>query len=79
MASTETIYEAPPPPDIPVDPAQLPPNLQLTDAEKKIYDDVLKHFERADYALADIADGALTEEEKFWLVRSVGAMRSRGY
>ena len=76
MASTQTIYEAPPPPDIPVDPAQPPPNLQLTDAQKKIYDDVLKHFERADYVLPDVADGSLMEEENFWLVRSVGTMRS---
>ena len=65
----ETIYEACPPPEIAVDPPVLPPNLKLTDAQQKLYDEVLKHFERPDYVLPEVENGALTEEEKFWLVR----------
>ena len=65
--SGETIYEARPPPEIAVDPPVLPPNLELTDAQQKIYDEVLEHFERPDYVLPEL--GPLTEEEKFWLVR----------
>ena len=62
------IYETRPPPDIPLDPAVLPPSLKLTDAHQKLYDEVLKHFDREEYVLPDVEDGALTEEEKFWLV-----------
>lgn len=69
MAEEDTIYEARPPPHIPVDPAVLPPQLQLTDAQQKLYDDVLKHFDRDDYVLPGVENGALAEEEKFWLVR----------
>lgn len=62
MASAiDTVYEAPSPPEIIVDPPVLPPNLKLTDAQQKMYDDVLRHFDK---------EGSdLTEEEKFWLVR----------
>ncbi|KAM5537177.1 hypothetical protein V8D89_009110 [Ganoderma adspersum] len=63
----ETIYETRPPPDIPFDPAVLPPSLKLTDAQQKLYDEVLKHFDTDEYVLPDVEDGALTEEEKFWL------------
>ena len=66
-SDTGKIYEAHAPPDISFDPATPPPVLQLTDAQQKIYDDVLKHFDREDYVLPDTKDGALTEEEKFWL------------
>ena len=69
MATKDTIYEARPPPEIVVDHATVPPNLKLTDAQQKLYDELLKHFSGADYALPDVEDGALTEEEKFWLVR----------
>ncbi|PIL35387.1 hypothetical protein GSI_02113 [Ganoderma sinense ZZ0214-1] len=64
---TEVIYETRPPPDIPFDPAVLPPSLKLTDAHQKLYDEVLKHFDREEYVLPGVEDGALTEEEKFWL------------
>ncbi|OJT15007.1 CRAL-TRIO domain-containing protein C23B6.04c [Trametes pubescens] len=68
MAGTDTIYEARPPPHIPVDPAVLPPQLTLTEAQQKLYDEVLKHFEKDDYVLPGVENGALTEQEKFWLV-----------
>lgn len=64
----DTIFEARPPPHIPVDPAVLPPQLTLTDAQQKLYDEVLKHFEKDDYVLPGVENGALTEQEKFWLV-----------
>ncbi|KAI0649476.1 CRAL/TRIO domain-containing protein [Trametes meyenii] len=64
---TVKIYESPAPPHIPVDPAVLPPQLQLTEAQQKLYDEVLKHFDREDYVLPGVEDGALTENEKFWL------------
>ncbi len=66
---TEKIYETRPPPDIQFDPAVLPPTLKLTDAQQKLYDEALKHLDSEDYVLPDVEDGALTEEEKFWLVR----------
>ncbi|TBU25024.1 CRAL/TRIO domain-containing protein [Dichomitus squalens] len=66
-ADTEKIYEASPPPDIPFDPAALPSNLQLTDVQQKLFDDVLKYFDKEDYVLPDVENGTLTEEEKFWL------------
>ena len=72
MASSTKIYEPLPPPEIPFDPAVLPPNLQLTDSQQKLYDDVLKHFSNEAYALPDVENGALTEDEKFWLVRPSG-------
>ena len=78
MTASETIYEPLPPPETPVDPAALPPNLKLTDAQQKLYDELLKHFSSADYALPDVEGGALTEEEKFWLVRSGRLARRRG-
>ena len=68
MATKDTIYEARPPPEIAVDPATVPPNLKLTDAQQKLYDEVVKHFERAEYVLPEVENGTLTEEEKFWLV-----------
>ncbi|KAI0760942.1 CRAL/TRIO domain-containing protein [Trametes elegans] len=61
------VYEAIPPPYLPVDPAVLPPQLQLTEAQQKLYDEVLKHFEKEDYVLPGVEDGVLKEEEKFWL------------
>ncbi|KAH9856671.1 CRAL/TRIO domain-containing protein [Lenzites betulinus] len=64
---TETIYEARPPPHIPVDPAVLPPQLKTTDAQKALYDEVFKHFDKDDYVLPGVENGALTEAEKFWL------------
>ena len=64
----ETIYEARPPPHIPIDPAVPPPNLKLTDVQQKMYDEVLAHFSKQDYVLPDEENGALMEEEKFWLV-----------
>ncbi|KAL1940230.1 hypothetical protein VTO73DRAFT_9182 [Trametes versicolor] len=63
----DTIFEARPPPHIPVDPSVLPPQLTLTDAQQKLYDEVLKHFEKDDYVLPGAENGALTEQEKFWL------------
>ncbi|KAI0351705.1 CRAL/TRIO domain-containing protein [Trametes cingulata] len=66
-AATDTIYEALPPPHIPVDPAVLPPQLKLTETQQALYDEVLKHFIRDDYVLPGAENGALTEEEKFWL------------
>ncbi|KAI0787410.1 CRAL/TRIO domain-containing protein [Fomes fomentarius] len=58
-SSTDTVYEAPSPPKLTVDPPVLPPNLILTDAQQKMYDEVLQHFDK---------EGSdLTEEEKFWL------------
>ena len=65
----DAIYETRPPPDIPFDPAVLPPSLKLTDTQQKLYDEVLKHFDAEEYVLPGFEDGALTEEEKFWLVR----------
>ncbi|KAI0671386.1 CRAL/TRIO domain-containing protein [Trametes maxima] len=64
---TVKIYESPAPPQISVDPAVLPPQLQLTDAQQKLYDEVLKHFDHEEYVLPGVEDGALTENEKFWL------------
>lgn len=64
----DTIFEARPPPHIPVDPAVLPPQLTLTDAQQKLYDEVLQHFEKDNYVLPGVENGALTEQEKFWLV-----------
>ena len=69
MASSTKIYEPLPPPEIPFDPVVLPPNLRLTDSQQKLYDDVLKHFSNEEYVLPDVENGALTEDEKFWLVR----------
>ena len=66
---TEKIYEARPPPEIPFDPAVPPPLLKLTDAQQKLYDEVLSHFDKEDFVLPGVEDGALTEEERFWLVR----------
>ncbi|KAI0822555.1 CRAL/TRIO domain-containing protein [Trametes gibbosa] len=66
-AQAETIYEATHPPHIPVDPAALPAQLQITDTQQALYDEVLKHFDRDDYALPGVDNGALTEAEKFWL------------
>ncbi|KAI0366133.1 CRAL/TRIO domain-containing protein [Pilatotrama ljubarskyi] len=66
-APTDTIYEALPPPHLPVDPAALPPQLKLTEVQQALYDEVLKHFDRDDYALPGVENGNLTEEEKFWL------------
>ncbi|KAI9061138.1 CRAL/TRIO domain-containing protein [Trametes sanguinea] len=63
----EKIYEAPAPPHIPVDPAVLPPQLKLTGTQQAIYDEVLGHFAKDGYALPGVENGALTEEEKFWL------------
>ena len=70
--STDPIYESPPPPRFSVDPAALPPQLKPTDVQQKMYDEVLQHFEKADYTIPDEENGALTEEEKFWLVRFGG-------
>ena len=70
--STDPIYESPPPPRFSVDPAALPPQLKLTDVQQKMYDEVLQHFEKADYTIPDEENSALTEEEKFWLVRFGG-------
>ncbi|KAI0635576.1 CRAL/TRIO domain-containing protein [Trametes polyzona] len=63
----DTIYEAHPPPHIPVDPAVLPPQLKLSEAQQALYDEVLKHFDRDDYVLPGVENGSLTEDEKFWL------------
>ena len=68
-ASTEKIYEACPPPDISFDPSVRPPTLQLTDSQRELYDNVLKHFDREEYVIPGIKGGSLMEEEKFWLVR----------
>ncbi|RPD59669.1 CRAL/TRIO domain-containing protein [Lentinus tigrinus ALCF2SS1-6] len=68
MASTaDMIYVSPPPPHISVDPAVLPPQLKLTESQQKLYDDVLEHFSNESYELPDVENGALTEDEKFWL------------
>ncbi|KAL7278961.1 hypothetical protein ACG7TL_006793 [Trametes sanguinea] len=64
---TEKIYQAPPPPHIPVDPAVLPPPLKLTETQQAIYDEVLAHFAKDGYTLPGVENGSLTEEEKFWL------------
>ncbi|CDO72479.1 hypothetical protein BN946_scf184980.g20 [Trametes cinnabarina] len=66
-AETDKIYVAPAPPHISFDPAVLPPQLQLTDSQQALYDEVLKHFDKEDYVLPGVDDGALTDEEKFWL------------
>ncbi|KAI8982724.1 CRAL/TRIO domain-containing protein [Trametes punicea] len=66
-AETDKIYEARPPPHIPVDPAAPPPQLKLTDAQQGLYDAVLSHFDREDYTIPEVENGALTEEEKSWL------------
>ena len=68
-ASTEKIYEACPPADIPFDPSVVPSTLQLTDSQRELYDNVLKHFDREEYVIPGIKGGSLMEEEKFWLVR----------
>ncbi|KAI0331836.1 CRAL/TRIO domain-containing protein [Cubamyces sp. BRFM 1775] len=61
------IYEACPPPHVAVDPSVLPPQLQPTEPQQALYDEVLKHFDKEGYALPGVEDGALTESEKFWL------------
>ena len=63
------IFEARPPPHVSVDPKALPSQLQLTETQQALYDDVLKHFDQDGYVLPGVEDGALTEAEKFWLVR----------
>ncbi|KAH9944998.1 CRAL/TRIO domain-containing protein [Epithele typhae] len=65
----DAIYVACPPPKVAVEPAALPTNLKLTDAQEKLYLEVEKHFQAEDYVLPGVENGALTEEEKFWLTR----------
>ncbi|RDX57013.1 CRAL/TRIO domain-containing protein [Lentinus brumalis] len=68
MAPAEDkVYVSPPPPRISVDPAVLPPQLKLTESQQKLYDEVLEHFTKEGYELPEVENGALTEEEKFWL------------
>ncbi|OBZ72137.1 CRAL-TRIO domain-containing protein C23B6.04c, partial [Grifola frondosa] len=63
-----TIYEAPLPPQHPEELAQPPPQLTLAEAHQTLFDEVLKHFDRDDYVIPGVEDGALLEAEKFWLV-----------
>ena len=52
----------PPPAPFPID-----PRADLTDVEQKMYDAVLEHFSRENYIIPGIAEGALTETEKFFI------------
>lgn len=47
-----------------------PQGQDLTAAQQKAVDEVLAHFSKEDYQLPlkEVGDGALTDEEKFWLV-----------
>ncbi|KAH9944856.1 CRAL-TRIO domain-containing protein [Amylocystis lapponica] len=64
-ADAEVIYEAPPPPRIPE--KQPPPELTLTPDHQKLFDEVLAHFANEAFLIPGTEDGALREEEKFWL------------
>ena len=51
-----------------------PKFLTLTEEQEAVYQEVLKHFVAEDYVIPGLKDegGRLTEEEKFYLVRSPG-------
>ena len=53
-----------------------PQGQDLTPAQQKLVDEVLAHFSQPDYRLPakDEKDGALKEEEKFWLVRCLSVV-----
>lgn len=42
---------------------------QLSEEEEKKRQEVLAHFDKDDYTLPEEEKGALTDEEKMWLVR----------
>jgi CRAL/TRIO, N-terminal domain len=56
---------------VPIEPPSAPfqanPRSNLTDVEQTMYDAVLEHFSRENYATPGLADGALTETEKFFV------------
>ncbi|KII85022.1 hypothetical protein PLICRDRAFT_31859 [Plicaturopsis crispa FD-325 SS-3] len=58
------VYTPIPPPATPAN-AKAPES--LTESQDAMYQEVYKHFSSPDYALPDLEDGKLTEEEKFWL------------
>jgi hypothetical protein len=47
----------------------------LTPEQEKLYQQVLEHFNKPDYALPDEEKTELSEEEKFWLVCTVSTVQ----
>jgi hypothetical protein len=47
----------------------------LTEAQQGMLQALLDHFSKGDYSLARTENGALIEEEKFWLVRFCGIVK----
>src|SRR6266702_6322682 len=59
-------YTAYPPPS---PPNEKPAPAELTAAQAEMHKKVLEHFRNEAYIIPGIENGALLEEEKFWLVR----------
>jgi hypothetical protein len=59
-----TAYPPPPPPT-----NEKPAPAELSTAQAEMHKKVLGHFQNETYKIPGIENGALLEEEKFWLVR----------
>lgn len=64
-ASVEYTAYPPPPPPINEKPAPA----ELSTAQAEMHKKVLEHFQNEAYKIPGLENGALLEEEKFWLVR----------
>jgi hypothetical protein len=59
-----TAYPPPPPPT-----NEKPTPAELSTAQAEMHKKVLKHFQNEAYKIPGVENGALLEDEKFWLVR----------
>jgi hypothetical protein len=62
------VFTTPPPPALPAD---VDPFKNLTANELDLHKKVFDHFSKPDYVLPGLDKGELSEEEKFWLVRTL--------
>ena len=65
--SVDYTAHPPPPP-----PSEKPAPAELSTAQAVMHEKVLENFRSDTYKIPGIANGALLEEEKFWLVRLSG-------